>query len=533
MNDDNELLELNPSQLRNHRNWSDAELPERVQTLVVSPIERTSLDAATQALSELISAHEGLRSRLCHDDHGIPRQRVISAREALATIQDSIETRPYDPDENLWTTVLVQPRESSVKAVFYVTGDHVSAIKLSLSHVFVDALGKQAVAAHLAELLRKSGNAAHSITPQASTYAQGIEHPDVQESTAYWKSVLATAPRSCTYGAGERPETEQAQVCQVPLDRGTADRLVATYRKLRVSPQTAWVAALSTVVGLLSGQHRHTFKTTHGNRALPAEFRAVAQIAQPFFSVVDGDLEDTLRTRLEKSGKALDAGTGNTMYDANALLDWINSEERSSGAVFQPAFEVNYVPTIRRAHASFLYGPAPERLRNVAMRYDPAAGKPDLALTIRHLPDPLLLLTVRGPLCAERDARKILDHGLTFLEALGENPDLPIAELGIPELGARSSLLYGHRSEVAIDPEMTRRLLLSVRGVTGCELTPRHTEDGSLVLHARLSVRGVPDEKELRAQLRRAQPWYAGAVVPDVLVIEPQGEGAGESEEGA
>ncbi|MGW7089079.1 condensation domain-containing protein [Streptomyces sp. NPDC054871] len=533
MKEDDNLLELNPSQLRNHRNWTDAELPERVQTLVLSPVEDISLDAATQALSELISAHEGLRSRLCHDDDGIPRQRVVSAREALAEIHDCIETRPYGPDENLWGTVPVQPRESSVKAVFYLVRDRVTAIKLSLSHVFVDSLGKQAVTAHLAELLRKNGSAARSITPQASTYAKGNEHPDVQESTAYWRSVLANAPRSCTYGAAERPETEQAQVSQVPLDRDTSDRLMVTCRRLRVSPQTAWVAALSTVVGLLSGQHRHTFKTTHGNRALPADFRAVAQIAQPFFCVVDGDREDTLRMRLEKSGKVLDAANGNTMYDANALLDWLNSEERSSGSVFQPAFEVNYVPTIRRAHASFLYGPAPEQLRNVTMRYDPAAGKPDLALTIRHLPEPLLLLTVRGPLCTERDARKLLDHGLTFLEALAEHPDLPIAELGIPELGARGSLLYGHRSEVAIDPEMTRRLMLSAPGVTSCELTPRHAEDGSMVLHARLTVRGAPDEKELRAQLRRAQPWYAGAIVPDVLAIEPHSEGAGESREGA
>ncbi|MEU6990533.1 condensation domain-containing protein [Streptomyces sp. NPDC046465] len=533
MKDDNDLLELNPSQLRNHRNWTDAELPIRVQTLALSPLEGVSLDAATQALGELISAHEGLRSRLCHDDHGNPRQRVISAREALAEIHDSIETKPYGPDADLWATVPVQPREASVKAVFYLAGDHVSAIKLSLSHVFVDSLGKQAVTAHLAELLRKNGSTAPSITPQASAYAKGNEHPDVRASTAYWKSVLADAPRSCTYGAGERPETEQAQVCQVPLERDAADRLAATYRRLRVSPQTAWVAALSTVVGLLSGQHRHTFKTTHGNRVLPADFRAVAQIAQPFFSVVGGDREDTLRMRVEKAGKALDAATGHTMYDANALLDWLNSEERSSGSVFQPAFEVNYVPTIRRAHASFLYGPAPERLRNVTMRYDPHAGKPDLALTIRHLPDPLLLLTVRGPLCAERDARKLLDHGLTFLEALAEHPDLPISELGIPELGARGALLYGHRSEVAIDPEMTRRLLLSAHGVTRCELTPRHAEDGSVVLHARLTMRGAPDEKELRAQLRRTQPWYAGAIVPDVLVIEPHGEGAGESKEGA
>jgi hypothetical protein len=48
---------------------------------------------------------------------------------------------------------------------------------------------------------------------------------------------------------------------------------------------------------------------------------------------------------------------------------------------------------------------------------------------------------------------------------------------------ATASLLPGHHSGVRIDQEMTRRLVLSVPGVTSCDMHLRHDRHGKGELH--------------------------------------------------
>lgn len=522
MGSDRTLLELNPSQLRNLRNWASSELPHQVLKLVLRVRHRVTAAEAWEALRELIRVHEGLRSRLARDEAGRLFQEVLPPEVAAAAgrFPDLVEmVEHWDDGADTWDAIPVLPEQGALKAVFFTRAGHVVAIKLSLSHVFVDALGAQAAARHLRQLLTGDIDRGFQAPRQASAFAKSPEDPEIRRNTEYWRDILSSAPRSCTYSAMKREVEEFCQVAQVSLTPEEACRIEISCRELRVSPHIAWVTAMSAVVSRFSGSHRQAFKATYANRLWPADFRAVAQIAQPVFTVIAGDEGDTVRDRAEKAARSLASAVRHGMYDANSLLDWLNSEEAFNGAVFQPAFEVNYLPTLDRKEAESLYRPETDEVQFTTTRIDPSSAKPELVLVISHLPEPHLRLTVRRPVSAERDARTILQHCLAVIRALCDRPGTAISELPIPAFPKSGDLLRGHRSQVAVDLRMTQSLVASAPGVDACELDPVRGTDGMVRIRARLRMAGRQEPARLLPWLRREQPWFAGSVVPDDLVI--------------
>jgi hypothetical protein len=520
--DDRTLLELNPSQLRNLRNWSSSELPDQTLNLVLPVRHSVTAAEAREVLGELIRAHEGLRSRLARDEAGRLLQEVLPPEVAAAAVRfpDLVETVEHrDDGADTWDAIPVPPEQGALKAVLFTRAAHVVAIKVSLSHVFVDALGAQVAARHLRQLLAGDIDRGFRAPRQASAFARSPEDPVIKSNTEHWRETLANAPRSCTYSAVKREKEELCQVAQEPLDPEEADGMERSCRELGISPHTAWVTAMSAVASRLSGSHRQVFKATYANRLWPADFRAVAQLAQPVFAVIDGNEDDSVRARAEKTARSLASAFRHGMYDANSLLDWLNSEAMFNGAVFQPAFEVNYLPALGREEAESLRLPETDEVQLATTGIDPYSAKPELGLVVRHLPDPHLWLTARRPVIAERDAPTVLQHCLAVIRALRDRPDAAISELPIPAFPESGDLLRGHRSQVAVDLRMTRSLVESAPGVDACELDPVRDADGTVRIRARLRMAGRQEPARLLPWLRREQPWFAGSVIPDDLVI--------------
>jgi hypothetical protein len=498
------LLALNVSQLRNLRNWARADLPAMVLTAVIPVERRLSVAAGIDAVGALVRAHEGLRSRLVCDSDGVSWQEVLPPDAVDVRCRLEVVEGPAS-----WATLPVSPTESAFRGVLHARDGLVVAIKLSLSHVFVDALGKQAAARHLRQLVeRRSAR----VPKQASAFARGPDDPEVLCNTEHWKHLLADAPRSCTYGPAEREPVEPVRVVRRRLMSDEARRLRTACVRLGVSPHTAWVTALSVVVGAMSGCQRQVCRTTYANRVTPADFSAVVQVAQPVFPRIAGHERDSLSARTRTVEQALAAAKSHGMYDANALLDWLNSAANARGAVFQPAFEVNFVPTVDRPEA--LHGPAADEVRFEEARIDPFAAKPEIVLLVRHLPEPLVQLTTRRPVHRQRDASGIVEDCLRVVDAMAERPEAKCAELGIQPLPATNSLWRGHHSGVAVDVAMTRALATSAPGVDACdvELCPNG--------RVRARMRTARDLASLEAWMRERQPWYSGSVVPDELVSD-------------
>lgn len=517
---DRTFLELNPSQLRNLRNWTSDELPQRVLRLVLPVPRPVTAAEAWEALRELIRAHEALRSRLARDEAGRLLQEVMPPEAAAARFGDLVRTAAYqDDDPRAWEVIPIPPGEGALRAVFFIRRDRVVAIKLCLAHIFVDALGLQAAARHLRQLL--AGDAARGLRAarQASAFAKPPEHPDIKSNTEYWRGVLSDAPRSCTYSAVRRDREEACQIAEESLSSEEAGGMELACKRLGVSPHVAWVTAVSSTVSRLSGSDFQVVKATYSNRLWPADFRVIAQIAQPIFTVVAGQPGDSMRERAVKVARSLASSFRRGMYDANSLLDWLSSDEVYNGAAFQPAFEVNYIPVLDHREPGSFFRPDPRKTRLATMRIDPHSAKPEIILAIRHLPAPYLQLTVRRPVSAERDARTVLQHCLTAVRALCARPDTAVSQLPIPQLPASKGLLRGHRSQAGVDLPMTRMLVASAPGIEACEVIPVRDADGTVRIRARLRSAGRQDPAGLAAWLRREQPWFAGSVVPDELAV--------------
>jgi hypothetical protein len=255
------------------------------------------------------------------------------------------------------------------------------------------------------------------------------------------------------------------------------------------------------------------FRSTYANRYTAADLGSVAQLAQAVYIPVPGTERDTFRDRVTCIAKATRPTYDRGIYDANALLDWLNQPDVAQGAVFQPAFELNYVPLPARERSLGTWEREAPTTWQAEVRIDPPAAKADLAISVAHEPHPVLRLSARRPVNRERSAETLVADLLDVIRVLCENPDRVITDLRIAPFSSAGSLLVGHSSGVAVDVAMTCALVRSCDGVESCEV------EGGAPLVARISVRRPVDLADLVEELRAKQPWFAGSVVPDEFVV--------------
>jgi hypothetical protein len=490
---------LNPAQLRNLRNWAAEELANRTITVVVVSAWPVGLDVARVAVNKLVQRHRALRSRLVKDADGGLLQRVMSTADLELTESD--EPPAHTPEQ-------VDPAERALRGVVYHRCGRVVAVKLSLSHVFTDAFGAHAVVGELRRLL--AGEPLPAVSRQAGEPA--ADATAVRRDTEYWKELLAATPRSVTYSGVARAEHEKAHRVRVRLDAEDDELIGEAVRRLRVTRYVLWATAISALVDRVSGQHRQVFRSTYANRYTAEDFRVVDQFAQAVFVPIRGAESDSLRTRAERIAATSLPTYRRGHYDANELLRWLNEPGRSRGAVFQPAFELNYVPaapTDTRSDAP----PPPDGSELVDVRIDPRMAKADLAVAVSHVPGPVLHVHARRPVSDQQDPATIAADVLAVLRLLCRTPDAPIAELPIQPFPAVAGLHTGHHSGALVDLDATRQLVLSTPGVEACELRPSGAGLTALV------TTDIPLPHLLRT-LRDRQPWWSGTVVPDKVETE-------------
>ncbi|MGH3761451.1 condensation domain-containing protein [Actinophytocola sp.] len=495
---------LNAAQLRNLRNWAESERADRTVVVVVAPTRPMNRDRARAAVTELVRRHRALRSRLAEDADGTPVQQVVTAPAAEADLA-LVETdaRPaYAPER-------VDPAERALRGSLYLSGGRVVLVKLSLSHLFTDGFGAHAVIRELRQLL--AGEPLPAVPRQAGEV--GADPAAVRRDTERWKGLLGAAPRSVTYSGVAREEYEKAWLARVPLDPEDAALLTAAGRGLRVTPYVLWATAISALVSRVGGQHRQVFRSTYANRFAADDFRVVDQLAQAVYVPIEGEAGDSLRTRAERVAVVSLRTYRRGHYDANELLRWLNEPARSRGALFQPAFELNYVPAAP-VEARGDTPPAPMGSEPVDVRVDPRSAKADLAVTVSHLPGPVLRLSARRPVAGQREPEELAAECLAVLRVLCTSPDTPVAELPVEPFPATAGLHAGHHGGALVDLDTTRRLVLSVPGIGSCELQPRGDR-----LTARVTANHPVAVPDLLRELRDRQPWWSGSVVPDDLVV--------------
>jgi hypothetical protein len=493
---------LNTAQLRNLHHWSTEERISMTSAVVVQPTRSIPPQDAMQAVHSLIGRHEALRARLARDSRGNLIQEVLTAAGAAAGLMIGRIELPAGTQADTAAERIV-PEELAVRCVLFLRGDQVHAVKLSLSHVFTDAFGVQAVARDLRAILRR--DPLDPVLPrQAEEYARGPRDPVIRANTQRWKDLLVDAPRSCTYSAVPREEYEKAQDVWIPL---ATDHAGTVARELRTTPYIIWSAITSSFVQLVSGQHRQVFRSTYANRVASGESHAVAQLAQAVYLPIDGTPGDTFRTRVAQISRVTFRTLRWGHYDAIGMLDWLNDPNIARGAIFQPAFELNYIPLPRDENGTVK--PIGAGIQENLVRIDPSSAKADLLITVIHRPNLAVRFSVRRPVGQQRVAKEVAANCLTVMRTLCEHPDQMIRE--VPVRPFTGELVHGHYSGVAVVAEATCDLVRSFPGVASC--TVEMSCDGKLIAHVSAS-RPIRADLMLDA-LRKKQPWVSGSVVPD------------------
>jgi Condensation domain len=533
VDDDEPRLPFNAAQRRNLRNWSAAELPIRTISPALPLRHGEDPERVRAAVDALARMHPALRSRLVEEPDGTRLQAVAPPEDFGYELRVVELPAPRDPDElaaELSAAARRSPGElDPARGAFRCTvhghRGHGVAVQLCVSHLFTDGIGVQTLVRDLSRLL-----AGERPEPPAPSAAAGWESAQAVErrNTRNWQELLAGAPRSCTFSGVRREEWETAQTARVVLAPKVCAQVDEACRRLRVSPYALWVTATSALVQVLTGRPHQVFRSTYANRFAPADFDTVSQVAQAVYVPVPGLAGDSLADRaaqvFDTNLRTYDWG----VYDAVELLEWLNRPEASVHAVFQPAFEVNYEvgylapadgPDRRRT------GGPPAPLGDVEegeepVRVDPYSAKADFAVTVSSAPQPAVRLFVRRPLTAERRAGELLRDLLEVVHALCRTPAERIDALPVRPFPSAARQVFGHASGVAIDPRATRDLVLEIPSARGCRLEMRRAGSGGSRLVAHIRAAGpAPSGAALPALLRERQPWFAGSVVPDELVV--------------
>ncbi|GGO84871.1 hypothetical protein [Wenjunlia tyrosinilytica] len=121
----------------------------------------------------------------------------------------------------------------------------------------------------------------------------------------------------------------------------------------------------------------------------------------------------------------------------------------------------------------------------------------------------------------QRNTSDLLQDLLAVMRTLCGEPGEPINGIPVRAFESTSQHVHGHHSGVAIDSEATRAMVTAVPGIGHCRLDVRHEGFGKGRLLADVRTSGPISVEELLRALHARQPWFAGSVVPDEILINP------------
>jgi hypothetical protein len=519
---------LNPAQERNLRKWSRAELLSQAFSVVIPLVMPCSRESVRSALKNLAQMHSALRSRIAYQPDGTATQEIRSIDEILADLEVGVNGMAGRSVTSAghWSAQDVDPEERAFRCSLLVEDDIVIAVRLLVSHMFTDGIGKDVLVRDFMRLLQGFPTGLPS-PRQPDFYSRDALAGKVLENTEYWKELLSNTPRSCTYAATQRDEYEDVRLASVELGHEQSSSIAMAANRLRITQYALWSAAVSGLVQAVTGQYVHVFRSTYANRFDAKDADVVAQLAQAVFIPVHGDRADTMVERANNLLSLTLSTYKRGVYDANILLDWLNQQPALRGAIFQPAFAINYLP----APVSHLAVNKPEtaggrssapRVSSQRARVDPFEARPDLAIQVaapsRGDRGSIVRLWARKPVYLQRTSLDLLNDLLGIVRIICEAPHTKIEDLPIERFESVASLCGGHHSGVAFDSDAMRKLLLQVPGVYHCELSVRH---GIIVANVRVrdDMKAESKVSDMLKALHLKQPWFSGSIVPDVISL--------------
>ncbi|MEU6573560.1 hypothetical protein [Streptomyces sp. NPDC046805] len=482
------MFTLNVAQQRGLRNWvEEGIVPWPVVSCHVLVARSGRSPEAVRDLAARVTEHH---AALCSRAVWQPDGDVGILRDAPAQI-DLAEV----------VTVSEAPEESRVDpfvrsaTVRIEVDDRRIGLMVTISHLFADAGGADS-ARRAFERAFAGPDAADPAVQPRETQEQLASEDVLARNGRFWLDALTAAPRSTGALVLSDRRRVTATACTYPLPRELTESVTRESRRLRLFASSIWMSAAAAVAWELGGAPRAVVcRTTSSNRQTAVARRAIDYRAQAVFVPIPVTLNDQLMELCSRVNRLNIAGLSRSQYDALALVRQLDTH--FTGASFQPAIEVNYLP---EEH----WGVDAPQKREVTYRFNRMSAKADLAVVV--CADALRITSRMVPASAYIDGiRERLLHWVTalFVDAEAKVGDIARISQGPADVRLHpSGVLYSMKQVTTL-----------VAKVLQFPFTLRIDQEGRIVVHQAAHERAV-DHSELRA----VQAEMPMTVVPDEWV---------------
>ncbi|MFM9368115.1 non-ribosomal peptide synthetase [Streptomyces sp. Da 82-17] len=413
---------------------------------LTGPLDPVAVEAA---LSGIVGRHEALRSSLGLVD-GVPSQRVEGALPVRVR-QRSVPPAELDAAVRAAVSVPVPlDRPPLLRATLLAAGPQEHVLAVAVHHAVLDGWSLRLLDEEFGELYRAATEQRPprlaALPVQFGPYAlarRGRPRAELDDLVAHWRAVLDGAPAESSFPARRaRPAVPSRRGGQVRfrIGAGTVRELRALARTLRVTPFALLAAALSALVGRLSGERDVVIGTPMSRRG------------DPQLEPLIGCLTDLLplRSRLDGGFADLARAVRSAVWDAVAHREVSYGRlvrelagERTLGRF--PLFQVVLTVDDADTPGLDLPGVTARRLHphNGTAKFDafvhliPQGGLPEGGLGSDGY---LGLLEYASDLFDHADAERLAARFVTLLESALRDPQLPLEKLELLPASERDRL---------------------------------------------------------------------------------------------
>ncbi|MCQ4122724.1 non-ribosomal peptide synthetase, partial [Rhodococcus tibetensis] len=448
-------------------NQYDTTSPAYNIPLVVRLTGRLDVPALVAAIGDVVERHESLRTVFPTSPDG-PHQVVLPAAEAVPAIEPvpvATESELTQQLSRVCSTRFDVASAVPLRCTLFQLRDSEYVLALVLHHIAADGASTAPLARDVttAYAARTAGHAPHW-PPLAVQYVDYTlwQHallgsdtdPDslLSRQLDYWTETLSGSPALLELPT-DRPRPEERSLrggrVEFALDIELHGALLALARSSTSTVFMVLHAALAVLLARLSGSEDVTVGTPVAGRGEAALDDVVGMFVNTVVLRTKADLSTGFADTLRHVRDADLAAFGHTDIPFEQLVEVLDPPRSSAySPLFQVLLEFEHIlPSGRELHGLELPG-----LRLEPVEYDAGMAKFDLQLWLSERLDangaPLGMqagVVYATDLFDEQTVREFAERFLRVLEAVTENPQIPIGDIAILDPAERDTALADWR----------------------------------------------------------------------------------------
>lgn len=316
-----------------------------VRRILRVPAKRAlDLPGALEALSRLVSRHEGLRTRIRSGPNGLVQQVADAGRVPVEVVEVADAPDPAATAGEVLARLASRPfryaDELPLRVALLTGAGRVHRIVLVASHVALDWYAAELLVREMRLLLARGSAPVHSgLSPVDLARRERESGRRTERALAHWLTAYRRMPEELFAVDGAAPRFRE--VCLTSRALGPAAAVVAA--RHGVSTSCVLLAATAALAGRFTGHPTCGLLTVVHNRFQPGHEHIVAPMNQLALVVLDVGGAPALDDLVPEAWRAALTAYRHAYYDQDALDRALAGAGRGGGLHVDPYFLFNDV----------------------------------------------------------------------------------------------------------------------------------------------------------------------------------------------